>query len=240
LPTSRPKSPPRRSQSLAVCKAKRERKTVKRFCFLDLLFPPSCVGCGIGGVVLCERCIAPTGKPLRFELDKLSCVALGSYDGILRRSILRMKQGRRDICERLGALLAQRLGAFVAPDACLSPVPTTLARRAERGFDQAALLARSAACELGRPVLPGIQRVAGPAQHGRTRKERLEASGRFALLRGAPVQGANIVLVDDVATTGATLREAAAVFEAGGGRVRAGLLVACAGHSWENGTNLDA
>jgi ComF family protein len=210
---------------------------VKRFGFLDLLFPSYCVGCGLDDTLLCERCLAAMGKPLRFQLGMLSCVALGSYNGVLRTSVLRMKKGRRDIGERLGALLAQRLGAFVAQDACLMPIPTTFARRAERGFDQAVLLARTAGCELGRPVSAGIERIAGPVQQGRTRKERLTASGRFILLRGAALQGANVVLVDDVATTGSTLREAAAVLEAGGARVRGGLLVARADDTWENGGN---
>lgn len=148
-----------------------------------------------------------------------------------------MKKGRRDIGERLGALLAQRLGEFVAHDACLVPIPTTFARRAERGFDQAGLLARVVGCKLGRPAAAGIERIAGAAQQGRTRKERLRASGRFAMLRGAPLRGANIVLVDDVATTGATLLEAAAVLEAGGARVRGGLLVACVDDTWKSGEN---
>jgi ComF family protein len=199
---------------------------VERCRFLDLLFPSRCVGCGISGTPLCEGCVAAPAEPLRFRVGMLSCVALGSYEGVLRRSVLRMKRGRRDVGERLGALLAERLGAFLVHDACLVPVPTTSVRQADRGFDQAGLLARVAGRELGRPVLAGIERSAGPAQQGRTRKERLEASGRFTLLRGAPVQGANVVLVDDVATTGATLREAAALLEAAGARVRGGLLVA--------------
>jgi ComF family protein len=213
---------------------------VRRFCFLDLLFPPCCVGCGLAGTLLCERCLAPAGEPVRFALGMLSCVALGSYNGVLRRSVLQMKKGRRDVGERLGVLLAQRLGGFVAQDACLVPIPTTVARRAERGFDQAGLLARVAGCRLGRPAADGIERIAGPAQQGRTREERLRANGRFALRRGAPMQGANVVLVDDVATTGATLLEAAAVLEAGGARVRVGLLVACADDKWESGGTYSA
>ena len=85
--------------------------------------------------------------------------------------------------------------------------PTTLARRRERGFDQAEWLARRVAAHLSLPAAGLLRRRPGPAQTGRDRRARAEHGPVFIARPGA--QGKRLLVVDDVATTGATVASAA-------------------------------
>jgi len=128
--------------------------------------------------------------------------ALASYEGQVRRAILALKDGRRDV----GGALGIRLAAFCSTGMILVPVPTTRSRKSVRGFDGAELLARSAASAAGATVLCVLSQVAGDAQRGRTRSARLAARGRFRCSRS--LDGLRCVLLDDVMTTGTTLETA--------------------------------
>jgi len=112
------------------------------------------------------------------------------------------------------------------PGRVLIPVPTTGRRRGERGFDQGELLAREVERASGVPALALLRQTAGDGQRGRSRSRRLEAQGRFALRSASLVRGLAVLLVDDVATTGATLRDCAATLERAGARVEGALVIA--------------
>jgi ComF family protein len=159
--------------------------------------------------------------------------AVGTYDGALGDVLHALKyHRRRSVARRLGALM-RNAGADVLSGAdVVVPVPLHPRREFSRGFNQAALLAR----ELGPPSVALLRRVVHtPPQVG------LPAARRHRNLRGAFVlrsrgwrglwppsaqpaspHGLVIVLVDDVATTGATLEACARVLiEAGAREVRA-------------------
>jgi ComF family protein len=192
---------------------------------LDYLFPAACVACGAISSAICDTCLPPPEAIQRFTLGPLRVVALGTYDGALRRAILALKRGRRDVGVALANALRQRFAAELQPCRVLVPVPTTAARRAERGFDQAALLARELERSSGLAVLEILLQTAGDAQRGRSRTARLGARGRFRC-SAAVARGLEIVLLDDVATTGATLRDCRAVLESAGARVTGGIVLA--------------
>jgi ComF family protein len=190
---------------------------------LDVLFPSACAGCNRSDGPLCSECL-PNGLA-RIRVGALDVFVLGRYEGRLRRATLAFKHGRRDVGLALAAALAKRFSA--PPGVTLVPVPTTSVRRRERGFDQGVFLARELGRRCGIGVLEALRQTAGDAQRGRSRSARLDARGRFGC--ACPlIDGARVLLVDDVVTTGATLRDCAAVLSEAGARVAGAMVVAYA------------
>jgi ComF family protein len=126
----------------------------------------------------------------------------------------------RTVCPRLD-------GAFVRPT--VVSVPLHRARRRQRGYDQAQLLATEVGRRLRLPVLPAAlsrQRATIPQGDARVLSREQNVAGAFVVERPAHVAGKPILLVDDVMTSGATARECAArLREAGATSVA--LLTAC-------------
>lgn len=192
---------------------------------LDLLYPPRCAGCGAAGDWFCARCRERRDRATpRRPRHLRSLSALGRFEGPLRAAVHRLKYGRESIlAEPLGRLLGERVAEGLARgwrvDA-LVPVPLAPERARARGFDQAERLARSAARASGVPCRRSLlRRRATASQVG------LGRAARAANVRGAFVArevARSVVLVDDVATTGATLAECArALRRAGAREVRA-------------------
>jgi predicted amidophosphoribosyltransferase len=146
---------------------------------------------------------------LDFALDGMRGFALGPYEGALRAAVVAMKRGQRDPLTAFAVLLDR-----AALAGTLVPVPTTRRRVAERGFDQSVALARLVAARRGVSRAELLVKRGGP-QEGRGRLERLAAAGRFGLRPMTPLP-AVVTLLDDVCTTGATLRDAAGVLRAAG------------------------
>jgi len=124
-----------------------------------------------------------------------------------------------------GELLAERFAADLAAAGELDaivPVPLHWRRRLHRGFNQAERIARPLARALGLPVVPYLRRIrATPPQSLLGRPARIANLRRaFRVSQPERLRGLSLLLVDDVATTGATLEAAAAVLrQAGAERV---------------------
>ncbi len=141
----------------------------------------------------------------------VTCRALTAYDALARQAVLGLKN--RDERARVAALadaLAVRLPAV--DGLVVTWAPTGPRRRRARGFDQAELLARAVARRRGLRVADLLRRLPGPAQAGRRQGER-RANPRFAARRRCTDP---VLVIDDVATTGATLSAAAAALRAAG------------------------
>jgi ComF family protein len=147
---------------------------------------------------------------------------VGAYDGVLRTVLHALKyDGRRSIGPRMSALMRQA-GADVLDGAdVVVPVPLHRRREWSRGFNQADDLARG----LGLAVVPLLSRVVFtraqvelPASQRHKNVRRAFALRSSARRSSAPLEGATLVLVDDVMTTGATLEACARVLLAAGAR----------------------
>lgn len=215
--------------------------------FLQLLLPVSCLSCqapitgplkrqSLGLCALCLRRLRPApALEAPPGIDRL--VALWAYAPPLDAVIHRLKFGRLDYLGRpLGELLSaavlhQLLGSDEAErgfDAVI-PIPLHWWRQLSRGFNQAELIARHLAGQLGFPCLPILgRRRATSAQSSLARPERLRnLRSAFRVRRGfaASLGGARLLLLDDVSTTGATLAAAAEVLrQAGAGEVLAAVV----------------
>jgi predicted amidophosphoribosyltransferase len=144
--------------------------------------------------------------------------AVFAYSGAGRRLVLGLKhENARPLVRSLARAMAVRARSERVD--VVTWAPTSAVRRRGRGYDQAEMLARSVAWRLGVPcrrLLARIDDGRGP-QTGRSRAERLEGPAFVARRR---VRGA-VLLIDDVVTTGATLRAAeAALLQAGAASVR--------------------
>ncbi len=199
-------------------------KRLARF-VLDLLFPPRCVFCGEivpPGTQVCRVCakaVAPCGSARVLTVPgnggQIPCAAVYPYEDRVRASLLRYKfHGEKKNAE----FYAEKLAALVKtafPGAVFSLVtwvPLSEERKKERGYDQAEQLARLLARELHLPCAPCLRKAKpNRVQHFLRRGER-EANVRGVYEPvGGEAAGKNVLLVDDIVTTGATLAECAGV-----------------------------
>ena len=199
---------------------------------LDVLAPPGCAACDAPTrEVFCAAC----GKPAACDpslLDGVPLVVAGNYVPPLSTAIVRFKYGgRADLARLLAAQVAPALSRLaLTPAAVLVPVPLHPRRLATRGYNQAALLAQELArqCSFDCDVRLLKRSRETERQVGKTRAHRLtNARGAFELRRAGPP---SIVLVDDVVTTGSTVRACAQALAEGGVRLAAVVALAEARH----------
>lgn len=144
-------------------------------------------------------------RPLPEGIDYIHSALV--YEGPARKLIHRLKY---ESVRRAAEPLAQRMVYLPSgEEEIIVPVPTDKRRERRRGFNQSALLAQHVGKELGMQVIPALARVdARRPQTGLTAKQRHENLVGCMAASGA-VSGKRVLLIDDVCTTGATLREAA-------------------------------
>lgn len=211
---------------------------------LSSLAPHLCYGCGEIGQALCRGCIddivfEPFGRcvrclgPVVAEVQlcgrcqkSSSCVGMWCVnlrEGVLRQAV---DDYKFEAVRELGASLAELLdrSAPLFAHATVTAVPTARKHIRTLGYDHAALVARRFADRRRLPFSPLLERQTEQAQHRLVRTARLKAAPR--LFRPVGDASGEIVLVDDILTTGATLEAAAACLKAAGAEKVYGLIIA--------------
>ena len=209
---------------------------------LDLILPRECGGCGAPSTRWCDACAVelsvPAERPpvVNPRIDpQVPVFALGRYAGARRRAIVALKEhGRGDLVGPLSRALALGLHrllmwGMVETPLTIVPAPTRRSAARRRGGDPVSRLARAAVA--GHPdvtVLEALRMKALARDSvglGTSARER-NIAGRV-LLRGARPR-TEVVIVDDIVTTGATARESVRTLHAAGVRVAAVLAIAAA------------
>lgn len=191
--------------------------------------------CADCSAALARRQNEPPGNPIGLAAAQPAGLAqlewCGSYTGPARSALHAFKyDGERRLLGPLAELMAQRWRHAAIGGDLLVPVPVHAQRLRERGFDQAALLAREVGRHLRLPVLEALERASDTrAQHHLGRGARaVNVGGVFRVRPTAASTVANrwVVLVDDVVTTGATLAACAIALRSAGAVAASGLALA--------------
>lgn len=217
---------------------------------LDLFFPPWCIGCGREGNYICESCrrtltrinppvcprcgrprsqgtLCPACTAWQADIDGIRSPFL--FDGVIRKAIHELKYNNlRASAPVLAGFLHDFLLNNPVPGEVLVPVPIHRKRERERGYNQSSLLAH----ELGRlndlPLVEGclVRRTHTPPQ-ARTAsviERRKNVASAFACV-DERLRNKQVILIDDVSTSGATLNACAGALKSAGALTVWGLVL---------------
>lgn len=183
-----------------------------------LIWPASCPFCGALGREVCIGCLLPLlAPPLPEDFGDFPFETGGLHEGIRRDLVLELKYGGN---RPLGVTMGRALGRIFPSPPCDVIVPVPLHKETERLYNQSAALAKGLGMEWGHPVVHGLtwrRRHAAQTSLGETERRKMPSDAMVAE-RGR-IAGKALVLVDDVSTTGTTLRRAAEALSRGGGKV---------------------
>ena len=186
---------------------------------LDLIFPPRCEVCkSIGPKTLCEKCLVKIKylKPTAFFH------AVCEYEGVAKKAIKRLKfRKRKNLARSLGALLTNYINHHLWKDSLdmIIPVPLHENRLRDRGFNQAELLALSITQSTNIPTVSGLlfRKKNTHPQFDLPKTQRLKnVRGAFEVRGSKLIKNKNILLIDDIYTTGATAAECTRVLKSAG------------------------
>ena len=219
--------------------------------FRDVIFPPLCFVCENlltpEEEMVCEsclsaiRCVSIADRHYRETLAGLT--SEGTISGLVAAYYFETGGPLQEVVQQLtyggmtslGVLLGQQVGKRVRDElageqiAGIIPIPLHFSKKRERGYNQSEYICKGICAVLGVPVEPKMvmRKIYTQSQTTLSREERQQnVTGAFALRRHAAprVKDATYLLVDDVVTTGATMRECArAILDGGASRV-----IACA------------
>lgn len=211
-----------------------------------MIAPRRCVGCLRYGDWLCSECnqsivaiknqrcylcnrLSPAGRTCeicRHRSHLTGLVVSCHFEGAVRELVHRYKyDGNRELVAILERLVCSSVPDLAGKDWCVAWVPTHRTRVMVRGFDHAMLLANRVAVAIGKPTTSILKKTRlTPPQVGKRRADRL--AGMAGTIAAVGPSCERIILVDDVATTGATLEECARVLRQAGAKRVYGIVVA--------------
>lgn len=212
---------------------------------LDLLFPKFCTNCGKYGGDICAECfdsieisrtktcfycgrISPCGKicprcRAREKVKFSNVIWAGSYkDEALKSLVHGLKYNKLlNLADVIGEMLGMAIASSgLSLDVLVVPVPLHPEKEKKREFNQSELIATYVSNRLNIAKAPALRRIKETkSQVGLTKIERAEnMAGAFKCVKKKLVQDRVILLIDDVATTGATLNACATVLKAAGAK----------------------
>ena len=222
---------------------------IKKF-VLDLFFPKKCLGCNKGGTYICDNCLDKVDLIQSDKNQKLSnldrLIWAVPYSNPLVKALIKNFKYHyvKELAKPLAQLLIKSLGTFnfelLTLNFVVIPVPLHKRKLRERGFNQAELLAKEVVEHFSLPLennvlirkkyTPQQARTRSPKIRQKALKNAFDINPEFAKKCVAEkknlLKNKTIILVDDVATTGTTLSEAAKVLKQAGAKEIWGLVIA--------------
>jgi ComF family protein len=200
---------------------------------LDIIFPVNCVSCKEKGILLCQKCL--TNSPCAERESANWVFPLFDYrHPTIKKSIWFLKyKGKRKLASIFAEVMYGRILEELADlaqfenfkDPILIPIPLAPKRQHERGFNQAELICNALITldenknfKIGKKILIKIKDIKHQAQIESRNKRLQNIIDSFAVKNRESVIGKNIILIDDVTTTGATLNEAKKMLKQAGAK----------------------
>jgi len=209
---------------------------------LDLIFPANCISCGKNGTILCSKCLLDSPNS-RYEEAKWIFPLFDYRHPVIKKAIGLLKyKNKKGLAKIFAEILYFEILEVIADfsqlenfnNPILIPIPLAPKRKRERGFNQAELICKhliklnrdsnlrhgvdSTNWTLEKNILTKPKDTEHQARI-KDRGERLKnLTGSFAIKNSEKIKNRNIILIDDVTTTGATLSEARKVLKRAGAR----------------------
>ena len=194
---------------------------------LAVLFPQKCLGCKKENEILCSDCLLKINRPDTPHLNGIH-IAANYQDLVLKKALWMLKyQGAKQLAKPLAELIRERIWKKLETENWLVvPVPLSKNKLRHRGYNQAELIARELSGNVRADVL--FKKFHTKSQvEVKNKEERLaNIIGSFEIKNPEKIKGKKIILIDDVLTTGATMREAQKVLKSAGAKKVVGVVVA--------------
>ncbi|MFH1423485.1 MAG: ComF family protein [Candidatus Nealsonbacteria bacterium] len=205
---------------------------------IDILWPKMCLGCGREGIYICKGCETflsevdpiisggPTSTKIKGEVGPQRIVSVWEYEGLMEKLILKIKyDGCYDIIDELVKKAFEKIELNLPENTYITFVPMYKKKEKWRGFNQAELIARKVGEMTGRPVVKLLEKIKdnqsqvglGPQERAENVKDVFRVTSdvrRSDIPRMSDI--ANIVVVDDVYTTGSTMGECMKILKKAG------------------------
>lgn len=221
---------------------------------IGLVAPPVCIGCGLEGQSLCRMCIETEILPFgskcwhcgQISKNAAACVSarrngspsyvwvVTDYEATAKKLVQAYKfSHQRSAAASMAGTMAQTFFEFNSDsdinkkDFLIVPLATATGRIRQRSFDHTALLAKELSYKLKLPTRKYISRLGQSRQVGSKKSERLaQLEASFYISQPTKIAGRNVLLVDDVITTGGSIIAAAKILKAAGAKSISALVFA--------------
>ena len=194
---------------------------------LAVLFPQKCLGCKKENEILCSDCLLKISRPDTPYLNGVH-IAANYQDLVLKKALWMLKyQGVKHLAKPLAEIVKERIWKKLETgDWLVVPVPLSKKKLRHRGYNQAELIAKELSDNVRADIL--FKKFHTKSQvEVKDKEERLaNIIGSFAIKNPEKIKGKKIILIDDVLTTGATMREAKKVLKNAGAKKVVGIVVA--------------
>ena len=194
---------------------------------LAVLFPQKCLGCKKENEILCPDCLLKINRPDTPHLNGIH-IASNYQDAVLKKALWMLKyQGVKQLAKPLAQLIKERIWKKLETENWLViPVPLSKNKLRHRGYNQAEMIAGELSDNVRADIL--FKKFHTKSQvEVKNKEERLaNIIGSFEVKNPEKIKGKKIILIDDVLTTGATMREAKKVLKQAGAKKVIGVVVA--------------